>query len=340
MNSHLSQTATYPSSASPASVCKWAAGIVGALFAIAGFVTPVQAADNYPNRTITMIVPYTAGSPPDLYSRLYAERLQAYTGQNVIIENRPGANTTIGTTHVARAQPDGYTIMYGSNSSLAAAPALFRKLAYDPLKDLTAIGVTYRSPMVLVVRPEDAKIGVPAMLERIRKDPKNNPVGGGASTQEALNRMIANAAGLDHEYVRYGGTGLIQDLIGGRLAIAISAIAGVKHLVDDGQVGFLAVSGQERLATWPDLPTVNETLPGVTIESWIGIWAPAGTPKPIIDYLHKATTQIIQEPVFKKRNDDAGAVTVLMTPEESNAFVAKEIPRGAKLLKDAGIEPQ
>ncbi len=317
--------------------CRRLAGIP-LLLAVAG--VPAQAAGTYPDRPITMVVPYAPGSPPDLYSRLYAERLQNYSGQSVIIENRPGANTTIGTTHVARARPDGYTIMYGSNSSLASAPALFRNLPYDPVKDLSAVAVTYRSPMVLVVRPEDAALGMQGMLERIRQDPVHNPVGGGASTQEVLNRMMANAAGLEHAYVRYNGSGIINDLIGGRLAIAISAIGGVKPLVDTGKVSLLAVSGEQRLPTYPDLPTIAETLPGVSIDSWIGIWVPAGTPRPIIDYLHKATTQIIQEPMFKQRNDDAGAVTVFMSPEASDAHVAQEIPRWAKLLKEAGIEPQ
>lgn len=295
----------------------------------------------YPSKQITFIVPYAPGSPPDQYTRLFAEKLKAKVGQSVIVENRPGALTTIGMGAAARAKPDGYTVVYGSNSSLAAAPWLFKTLQYDPIKSFSAIAVTQDSPMILLGRPEDARIGLAGMLERMRKEPGKHPIGGGAITQEVINKMLQTQARIDQPYARYSNPNLNTDLIGGQLDMAISALSGVVALVEDKKLHVFASTSATRLpGKWKDIPTVAETLPGFELSSWVGFWVPAGTPKPIVNYLHAKTTEILKDAEFSRRSEDTGARTVFMTPEESDAFVRTEGPRWEKLLKSVGIEPQ
>ncbi len=301
----------------------------------------VPGGEPFPSRVVTIIVPYAAGSPPDQYSRIFAEKLRPKIGQNVIVENRPGALTTVGMGFAARSKPDGHTIVYGSNSSLAAAPWLFKQLQYDPIKSFSAIAVTQDSPMVLIGRPEDARIGLGGMLERMRKEPGKHPIGGGAITQEVINKMLQSQAKIDQPYARYNNPNINNDLLGGRLDIVVSALAGISSLVEEGKIHVFASTSPTRLpGKWKDIPTVAETLPGFELTSWTGFWVPAGTPKPVINFLHAKTHEILRDPDFSKRGEDTGARTVFMTPEQSDAYVKSEAPRWEKLLKSVGIEPQ
>lgn len=317
-------------------------GTLVAAAAASSVASPARAADEtFPARPITIVVPYGPGTPPDTYSRLFAEKLRPLVRQSVIIDNRPGASTTIGMTYAARAKPDGYTIVYGSNSSLAAAPSLFKSVPYDPLKSFSAIAVTYEAPMILIARPEDAPAGLDGMLRRMRAQPGGHPIGGGAITQEVINGMLQRDARIDQPYVRYNSAALWTDVIGGRLSMGIGAMQGAAPLVESNKIAVLAVTSRQRLAgKWKHIPTVAETLPGFALTSWIGFWVPAGTPAGVIRYLHEKTTQVIKDPEFVRHVEDSGAATVLMTPEESDAFVRTEGPRWDKLLKNVGIEPQ
>ena len=317
-----------------------AAGLVLAA-SLLPLAAQAQTTEPYPSRVVTIVVPYAAGSPPDQYTRLFAEKLRARIGQNVIVENRPGALTTVGMGFVARAKPDGYTMVYGSNSSLAAAPALFKAIQYDPVKSFSAITITQDSPMILVGRPADAHLGLGGMLERMRKEPGKHPIGGGAITQEVINKMLQTQAGIDQPYARYSNPNIINDLLGGRTDIVITALSGVSSLVDENKLHVFAATSLNRLpGKWKHIPTVAETLPGFELSSWVGFWVPAGTPKPIINFLHAKTTEILKDPEFAKRGEDTGARTVFMTPEQTDAFVKTEGPRWDKLLKSVGIEPQ
>lgn len=300
-----------------------------------------QAADVYPSKPITIVVPYAAGSPPDTYTRLFADKLRQKVGQNVLVENRQGALTTVGMGYVARAKPDGYTLVYGSNSSLAAAPYLFKSLQYDPLSSFSAIAVTSESPMVLIGRQELASKSLGQMLQLMRDEPGKHPIGGGAITQEVINGMLQRAAKIDQPYARYNNPNLNNDVIGGRLDIAVSALGGIESLVEQGKLHVFAITAPKRLTgKWSGIPTVSETLPGFELTSWVGFWAPAGTPRSIIEFLHTKTHEILKDPEFFKRSEDSGAVTLFMTPEQSDAFVKKEGPRWGALLKSINVEAQ
>ena len=303
--------------------------------------TAPAADEPYPNRAVTIIVPFAAGSPPDQYTRFFAEKLRPRIGQTVVIENRPGAQTTLGTAIAARAKPDGYTITYASNSSLSAAPSLFKTLQYDPVKSFSAITITQASPMVLIGRPEDAAIGLAGVLQRMRAEPGKHPIAGGAITQEVINGMLQKQAAIDQPFVRYVNNNINTDLMGGRLRIVITALAGVAPLIDAGKLTLLASTSATRLpGKWKDAPTVAESLPGFELSSWVGYWVPAGTPRPIINYLHAKTTEVLKDPEFVKRGEDTGARTVFMSPTEVDEYVKTEGPRWEKLLKGVGIEAQ
>lgn len=300
-----------------------------------------QASDAYPSKRITIIVPYYAGSPPDQYARLYAEKLRPLVGQSVIIENRPGAQTTVGTMMAARAKPDGYTLFYGSNSSLAAAPWVFKTLQYDPIKSFSAVAVTQDTPMIVIGKPADAQYGFNGMLERMKKEPGMHPLAGGALSQELIITTLQKRAGIEQPYARYNSGNLNNDIMGGRIAMAVNAMTGVASLIEDNKLHVFASTGLKPLpGKWSHVPTVAQTFPGFNITSWTGFWVPAGTPKPIIQYLNAKTHEILRDPDLVKRAQDGGALTLFMTPEESDAFVVTELERWGKMIKEAGIEPQ
>ncbi len=313
-----------------------------ALAAVAGIgpTSAVAADDAYPSRVITIVVPYPAGNPPDQYVRLFAQKLRAVVGQSVVVENRPGASTTLGTGYVARAKPDGYTIVFGSNSSLAAAPFMFKSLQYDPVRSFSAIAVTQHSSMVLVGRPEDAG-GLAGKLRQMKAEPGKHPIGGGAITQEVINKLLQTQAGIDQTYVPYNNANMVNDVLGGRLSMAITTLPGVAKLVDSGQLQVFAIAYPSRLeGRWKGIPTIAETLPGFELTTWSGFWVPAGTPRNIVNYLHTKTTEVLRDPGFARQNEESGARTAFVTPEDSDAFVRSEIPRWGLLLKSVGIEPQ
>ena len=315
--------------------------VTAAMLLLMASLTPLRAQTNeaFPSRGITIVVPYYAGSPPDQFVRIFAEKLRPKIGQNVVIENRPGAQTTIGSAQVARAKADGYTILYGSNSSLAAAPWLIKNLPYDPVKSFSAVAVTQDTPMILVGKPADAHYGFNGMLERMKKEPGMHALAGGALTQELIMATLQKRAGTTQPYVRYNSAQVNNDLMGGRIALAGNAMTGISALVEEGKIHVFASTGLKRLpGKWGNIPTVAETFPGFNITSWTGFWVPAGTPKAVINKLNAITHDILKDPDLVKRAESAGALTLFMSPEESDALVVSELERWGKMISAAGIQ--
>ncbi len=304
-------------------------------------LTPLRAqtTEPFPSKGITIVVPYYAGSPPDQYVRIFAEKLRPKIGQTVVVENRPGAQTTIGTAQVARAKPDGYTMLYGSNSSLAAAPWLIKNLPYDPIKSFSAVAVTQDTSMILVGKPADAQYGFNGMVERMKKEPGMHALAGGALTQELIMATLQKRAGTQQPYVRYNSAQVNNDVMGGRIAMAGNAMTGISALVEEGKIHVFASTGLKRLpGKWSNIPTVAETYPGFNITSWTGFWVPAGTPKPVINRLNALVQEVQRDPELMRRAESAGAVTLFMSPEASDAMVVSELERWGKMIKDAGIQ--
>ena len=300
----------------------------------------VQAqAQVFPSEPLTLVVPFGGGSPPDVFSRTFGDKLSKRVGQPVIVELRPGASTTIGTAYAARAKPNGYTLLYATNSSLTAAPGLFKKLQYDPARDFSAITVMLESYFCILVRAEDAQLSLEALAQRIRKNPAGNAMGGGSTTAEVANKLFQNAARLDHAYARYNSNQLYTDLAGGSLNAVWSPLSTAINMVKQNKMHIVAITGPRRLPQLPQTPTLAETYPGVVVDSWSGWFVPAATPRPLVALLHQHVTEVLKDPDIVERGKQDGNQPLSLSPEQSDAYVMKDFPRWRTLLQSAGIEP-
>lgn len=303
------------------------------------FACAVQAQGTYPVKPVKIVVPYAAGGSPDTFTRIVVKTLEPRLGQPLIIENRPGANSVIGVGYTAKQAPDGYTIMYATNSGLSSAKALFKNLPYDPINDFSGIIIAQDAYFALMVRNED-KGSFAQYLDRMRKTPEKYSFGGASSTMEILNKMIENAAKTTHVYARYANPATqVSDLLGGRLGGIIHTMNSSIAMHKSGQATAIAVSAPERLGTLPDVPTMAETLPGVTLSTWTGYWAPAKTPRPIIDLLYQKFAEAVKSPEAVKYTENVGKA-MAMPPTEVDAFVKRDEARWLQLAKSAGIQPE
>ena len=308
-------------------------------FALA-FAGAAQAQGTYPAKPVKIVVPYAAGGSPDTFTRILVKSLEPRMGQPLIIENRPGANSILGVGYVAKQAPDGYTIMYATNSGLSSARALFKSISYDPINDFSGIIIAQDAYFAIMTRPEEKGTSLAAFLEKMRKTPDKYAVGGASSTMEILNKMIETSAKTTHVYARYANPAQqVSDLLGGRLGAIVHTMNASIAMHRSGQGHAIAVSAPERLPTLPDVPTLSEALPGVTISTWTGFWAPAKTPRPIIDYLYKQFAESVKSPEAAKYTENVGKA-MAMPPAEVDAFVKRDEARWLQLAKAAGIQPE
>lgn len=301
---------------------------------------PAHAAEEFPNKPIKIVMPFGPGGSPDTFGRMTARLLSARIGQQVVVENRPGANSTVGSAQVAKSRPDGYTILYGTNSGTSAARSMFKSLPYDPIKDLSGIIINQEGFYILLARLEE-KGGLAEYVANARKNPERYPMGGSSSTSEILNKMFLNATKLDYTYVRYKeSSGMFPDIMAGRLAGAFQPVNIALSFMRPGKMRGLAVSSAERLAVVPDMQTVHELYPGVVLSTWTGYFAPGGTPLPIRNILWKHFADItLQDKDVNTWASNAGRA-LTMKPEEVDAYVRKDEARWNMLTKMAGIEPE
>jgi len=312
--------------------------ITSALFIYGGCVS---AQDTYPSKLIRIIVPFTAGSAPDVFARMLARSLESRIGQSVLIEARPGANSILGASLAAKAAPDGYTILYATSSATSAAKALFKSLPYDPINDLAALTIFQELYLVLLVKSDEKGLGFAQFLEKIRRNPASFSTAGASSTAEILDRMIDRATGKpEHVYIRYSNSStMVNDLLGGRLGGAFHTVSGALPLIQSGQAFAIAVSSPVTLSRLPNVPTMKTTLPGVELGTWSGFFVPAKTPKVVINALYKPLALILKEPEFVRWSEESGR-TLQMTPDEADAFVRAEEQRWTSLGRMAGIQPE
>ncbi len=316
-------------------------GFTAALFLVLGSATglAVHAQDKYPSRPLTIVVGFGPGSSSDVGVRQMLSKMQPKFGQPVLVENRAGASATIAYAYLAKAKPDGYTIAYVS-TSLVLAPGMVKNISFDPVKDFEGITLVGEQYFALLTRGENKGMSLAQFIEGARREPAKYPVGGQAGTTQTLNNMMAEAGKLTHTYVPYAEAGrMMNDLWGGRLAASIVPLNLGLPPQKSGQGHILAVSSAQRLSILPDTPVMQESLPGVNLNIWTGYFAPAKTPRPVINFLHARITEAGKEPEVLQRNSDGGRA-IFLTPDETNAYVRKELPRWTALLKAAGIEPE
>jgi len=320
-------------------ICAWMTLVAAPFFSVAA--TLAQAP--YPNRPVRMVVPFPPGASNDVIGRAIAERLQEALGQPLVVDNRGGAGTTIGTHLVAKSPPDGYTLMFTSVSYTTNA-AVQPKLPFDPIADFTGITMVGRAPMLLVVHP-----GVPAKtakellaLARARPGYINYASNGIGTIPHLLVEILVRDAKLELVHVPYKGLGpALTDLVAGQVHMLIASPPSVYPQVKAGKLRAVAVSTAQRSAFAPDLPTIAESgVPGYVAQQWWGMFAPAATPRGIVDRLNLEIGKILATDEIRRRLSAEGAEPASMTSVEFTALVKAEIGMWSKIVKERGIRAE
>jgi tripartite-type tricarboxylate transporter receptor subunit TctC len=317
---------------------------IAALLAVLAIVAPAGSANaqNYPDRAVKVTVGYPPGGPVDIIARVVSDRLAEIWGKPVVVENITGAGGNIAGDHVAKAAPDGYTLLMATNALLAINPSLYSKMTFDPNKDLMPISEAVDSPNMLVV-PNDLPVhSVKELVAYLHAHPGGTFASAGVgTTQHLAGELFKATEHLDIQHVPYRGAApVITDLLGGRLTLYFGAVAPLIPLVKAGKLRALAVTSAKRFAATPDLPTMIEAgYPGFVSVLSIGLMAPAGTPPAIVEQIHQASVKALSAPGVRGKLDAIGMEVVNNSPKEFAAAIAAERPQWAKIIKEAGITP-
>jgi tripartite-type tricarboxylate transporter receptor subunit TctC len=297
----------------------------------------------YPNKPIKIISPFATGGIADTFSRVVGQGLSESLGQPVVVENKTGGGGNIGADFVAKAPADGYTLVMGNIGSHAVNPYLMKNMPYDPLKDFEPVAYVLDAEGLLVVNPTIPVKNVTELIAYVKARPGQVSYGSGGmgTTSHLAGELFKSLAKVDMTHIPYKGNApAITDLIGGQTQVMFATMPTVLPYVKTDKLKALAVIGSSRASSLPDVPTVAETLPGFDVSNWIGIFAPAGTPKPIISKLNTEIIKIMQQPAVQKRLETEGAKFKPMTPEAFGAFQKNEALKWAKTIKDSGIKPE
>ena len=302
----------------------------------------IAAAQDYPDRPIRIIVPYTTGGGSDLMARILGQELSQSLGQPVVIDNKPGAGAVIGTDMVAKARPDGYTLGFIS-SGHSINPWLYSKLPFDPIADIAPVIQVASGPNVIVVHSEVAAQSLQELITAIRKEPGRYSFGsaGIGNPTHLAAEAFAHQANIQMIHVPYKGSGQAEvGLAGGETTMIIDSIPAALPFINAGKTRALAVTGKRRFALLPNVPTTAEAgLPDFEPITWWGIVAPPGIPRSIIAKLNAATTRALQSPVVRSQFLKFGAEPTTGTPEQFGAFIKAETERFGKLVRELGIQP-
>jgi tripartite-type tricarboxylate transporter receptor subunit TctC len=318
-----------------------ALAVLGALgIAPAAAQEPAGAA-TFPNRAIHIVVPFPAGGPADIAARLIGQKMSEDWGAPVVVDNRPGANTIIGAQVAARAAPDGYTLLMVIDSTLTMNQYLYRTLPYDPLADFVPITPTVKSMSLLAVPSATGPRTVKELIARAKASPGKLNYGSGTITAQLMGALFHKAAGLDILHVPFKGTAeTVQGLLTGSVDLIYAATVVVGPMIESGQIRALAKLDSRR-TPYPELPTLAAAadLPDLDdVSVWLGLVAPKGTPKPIIDKINREVVRILADPSVRQKFDQSGNFAVSSTPEEFAAFIRKEANRWSKVLADIDIK--
>jgi len=304
----------------------------------------IAQADTYPNRPIKLIITWPVGGFADTLGRTVANQLGPILGQQIVVENRGGANGMIGADAVAKAAPDGYTLMFQSVTSHAINPTMYSKTPYSTEKDIIPLAVIAQVPMLLVANPNLAAKNIAELIALAKKEPDTLSYAsfGNGSASHLAGALLTNQAGIKITHVPYkGGAPAITDTLSGQVPMSFSAFGVALPHVKSGKLIALGTTGPSRAKLLPDVPAIEESgnLKGYEMSIAYAVWAPAGMPAPIISRLTKALEQIVASSAFKEKlTNDGGEVMNLSTPVESNAYFQKEMQRLSKIVKDGNIK--
>jgi tripartite-type tricarboxylate transporter receptor subunit TctC len=310
--------------------------------AAASVVAPLLAQSAWPNKPIRYIVPFAPGGTTDILGRMFGEKLATALGQPVLIENKAGQGGSIGAAELARAAPDGYTIGGGTISSHAINASLYAKLPYDPVTSFAPITLYATQPNILLVHPSVPANNLADFIRLAKASPDKYSFGsaGSGTSQHISGELFKSMSGVQMQHIPYRGSGpMITDLLGGNLLVAVDNIATAIPHMKAGKLRGLAVTTAQRSSAAPDVPTMAESgLAGYELSSWQAVFAPAGTPQPIIDRLYAEISRAIKMPDIQKRFADLGLDASGMPPQELAALVKNDVPRLGKVVKDSGAK--
>ncbi len=308
---------------------------IAVLFAVLGGLPLQTNAQDYPSRRIELIVPVAAGGGLDLHARILADQLSEQLGQTVVVINRPGASGTLGGAYVANAKPDGYTILLQSVSTAVAVVHTMSGLTYDPVKDLAPVSLMARFPLVMTANKDLPANSLAEFIDLLKKNPGKYSYGhsGVGSQLELVGEFFRAQSGTDIVGIPYQGTGpILPDLLAGRLAVMFNGLPAEIDRIKNGEVKAFAVTSAERSQAAPDIPTLKETYPEFDMPFWIGIYAPAATPKPVVDKLSTEIAKAMQSGKVKKRLLDMGSEPIGSTPEELNTYWHEQLQLYGKVV--------
>jgi tripartite-type tricarboxylate transporter receptor subunit TctC len=315
---------------------------LGVLALLAGTVAPpARAQTDYPTGPVTLVVPFPAGGSTDLVARLVAAGMVEPLGQQVVVENRGGAGGNIGAAAVTRAEPDGYTILMGTVATHALNPALYKKMPYDAVEDFAPVSLLALIPNVLVVNPDFPARSVPELVDLLKAHPGEYSYAssGNGTPLHLSGELFKSMAGVDMVHVPYKGAGpALVDVIAGHVPIMFDNLPPSLEQIRAGKLRGLAVTTKERAPAIPELPTIAETLPGYETYSWNALFAPAGTPGPIIQRLNEAARAAVKDPEIAAKLKDLSATPVGSTPEELAAHVQAELAKWAPVVEASGAQ--
>ena len=305
-----------------------------------GRATSTGSGQAYPSRPIRMIVPYPPGGSTDPAGRLFAAWLSDALGQPVVVDNRPGAGATIGHGMGAKATPDGYTILLGTSGGLASGPALAPKLPYDPVRDFAPIGLAVYAPFLLIVHPSVPAKNIQEFIAHGKAPGSQiNFASPGVGTPNHLGaELLKSMTGFQFVHVPYKGGGpAVLDLIAGRAQALFGSTPFTGSHAKSGRVRAIATGHATRIASWPDLPAIAETLPGFSNTTWFGLLAPAGTPKTVVNRINAEMRKAVANPELIKQLAAIGLEPASSTPAEFHEMIQAELKRWSKVIREAGI---
>jgi tripartite-type tricarboxylate transporter receptor subunit TctC len=321
-------------------------GLRAALIAIAATIGFAGAdalhAQGYPARPVTLIVPSAAGGGTDTIARLIGDQLTKQLGQGFVVENRTGGGMLVGTAAAAKAAPDGYTLLVGLTGNMSVNPSLFANLPYDPLADFTPVGMLANYPFLVVVNNDLPAKSIKELIALLKSQPGkiDYASAGNGTGQHLAPELFKMMTGTEMGHVPYrGAQPAYQDVISGRVPVFFDNMSTAMSLAQGGKVRALAVTSKKRSSLMPELPTVDEAgVPGYEYYTWFGLWAPKGTPPPIVEKLHAEVQKALADPTVQQRIADTAGEPAHMALAEIDPFVKAEITKWAEVVKRAGIK--
>lgn len=316
-----------------------ALGAIWTIAALLALATP-SLAQSYPTRPITLIVPFAPGGPADVLGRLIGQKMSEDLGQQVVVDNRSGANTIIGAQAVAKASPDGYTLLLAIDGTLVMNPFLYSKLSYDPFKDFEPIALVALVPSAITAGIKVEANTLQAVIDIEKSKPGTFQVGVSTPTSQVAAALINMQAGINMTMIPYrGGTTQITSMLAGDIPLGHESVNVALPLYREKKIKILALTGQRRLSLAPEIPTVAETLPGFDMGIWQSFVAPAGTPKDIINRLHATLTKAMAAPDLREKLLAAGIEpTISKSPEDFGAFIKAQAEVRSKVIKAVGMK--